>query len=375
MTNVFISRQELKLNVELFPETSPETFSEQPRSINASFKNKNLNQNSDKDSKTKKKDTNEDKEDEEDEKETLPFTVVRVSSTVSHVRPTIELQSESAEDTTVATATTTPESTPSNSTTTTTKKGSRPPFLKPLTKFPDIKIPGLEVTTSTSSPATKVRLSIFSRKPGLFHPTATTAETTAASTADTTVATTADVTTAAATSDSTTAATPAAASVTSPSTTATPDLTTLSETTVKNAADALEESRTVSETTTSSAGATTSRGISTTVQAATSFEPTTTNQPNDDDTTLAVDGDEAGTEASKEDSATEFSVSDIFDELVTTERSIDDESATEFLPETTPDGATHRPNENRVAGTGGRAGSRFKEFLITLDLFIIAPRK
>ena len=362
-----------------------DSFAEQPRSINSSFKNKNLNENVGKENKNKDKNINENldkesnqnlKEEVDGEKETLPFTVVRVSSTVSHARPKIELQNEFEEETTDASATTI-EPVPDPAATT-TRKGSRPPFLKPLTKFPEIKIPGLDATTSTTSPSTKIRLSIFSRKPGLFHPT-------------TPVSTTiTDDSTTAGASTTTTAAT---------ATTSTNESTTTKELTTSTSAKDLTTLASVPDLTTSQENATTtegttaestSRGISTTLTIGlTTLEQAeaTTVQSTEETRSAGVSSkdSEAKTEASVEESSTENNVesstseastesSTDVDQGTTQSSTGDDESETEFLAETTPDGFTPPDIGDGVStegpsSGGGRAGSRFKDLGSLRELF------
>jgi hypothetical protein len=85
-----------------------------------------------------------------------------------------------------------------------------------------------------------------------------------------------------------------------------------------------------------------------------------------------TDATESKTESGVAEAATE-TAADGTTEPATTARSSDDESDTEFLPETTPDGFTHRPTESGISAeiptTSGRSGSRFKDLGSLRELF------
>ena len=158
-----ISVYETTTEIDEDPFTTPivETLSEQPRTFN---RVKTINSfSSDKSDKNNELTVIEEKR--------FPFTVVRISSSVSQVRKNNqnsepeEEQEEEIDTTTQQPATERSPTTISGEDTTilpTPKpkptKGSkgRPPFLRPLAKFPDIRIPGLDrlnkLKTTTEAP-------------------------------------------------------------------------------------------------------------------------------------------------------------------------------------------------------------------------------
>merc|ERR1712087_246444 len=104
--------------------------------------------------------TDESEEGMDEGEETQPFTVVRVSSSVSQIRPNVQQISRNVSTTskpskdvvpTLSFGGPKPTKTPQITTTTTPsttskppKSRGRPPFLRPIAKFTDIKISALE---------------------------------------------------------------------------------------------------------------------------------------------------------------------------------------------------------------------------------------
>ena len=153
-----------------FPSRSPPAFKsdvktlpELPRRINRpSSTLKKLKTELDKSDKKAKKG----KKDEEDEDaDVIPFTVIRVSSSVSQVRPEIKVdgeQNEEEEQKEVIQLKTSKEPSKPNAKKETEKKKfpsrNRSPFLRPAAKFPEIKIAEVKTPSSILSRAREKKL-------------------------------------------------------------------------------------------------------------------------------------------------------------------------------------------------------------------------